>query len=85
VVAFFAMWILAERGDRWLLIALAGCQLLTALTCLTPDPFVGSSVAVRRALWLLISVILFVGAWEGRADRRYRLGEAHNAKDPEFR
>ncbi|MNN97095.1 hypothetical protein D3C81_2161920 [compost metagenome] len=64
------------RSTRWWLVLAAALQLLVVCTHLLP--FLSSQltawtgVTVRLALWALISLTIFGGAWEAMADRRFR-------------
>lgn len=71
---------LAERWDRWWLVFVAAIQLLICLTFIMPlmtDDFsVRTGIAIRLGLWGFISLLLFAGAWEASAARRFALGGA---------
>lgn len=72
---FIGLAWLAERWDRWWLIFAAAVELLLAMTFVMPlmtDEFsVRTGIAVRLGLWGIISLILFAGAWEAWAARRF--------------
>lgn len=73
---FIGLWRLSVRSTRWWLVLAAALQLLVVCTHLLP--FLSSQltawtgVTVRLALWGLISLTIFGGAWEAMADRRFR-------------
>lgn len=73
---FAGLWRLSVRSHRWWLVLAAALQLLVVCTHLLP--FLSSQltawtgVTVRLALWALISLTIFGGAWEAMADRRFR-------------
>ena len=79
---FIGLWRLSVRSTRWWLVLAAALQLLVVCTHLLP--FLSSQltawtgVTVRLALWALISLTIFGGAWEAMADRRFR--EAANGR-----
>lgn len=65
----------ALKIDRWWLIVAAGAQLLTCMTHIAAlhDSLIytWSAVTVRLGLWALVSIILFLGAWETWAHRAF--------------
>lgn len=71
------VWVLAEVRDRWWLTAAAGFQLIAVLTFVIPwimppgHYFVWTEVAIRHAVWLLLVLTFFAGAWESRAAQRF--------------
>ena len=88
VILFLGLWFLAERAERWWLTAAAGFQLISvgtfAIPWIIPDTFlVWTGVTIRLLAWGLISITLFVGAWESWAARRFAR-EANHA-NPDFR
>lgn len=76
MVLFIGLWRLSIRSTRWWLVLAAALQFLVVCTHLLP--FLSSQltawtgVTVRLALWTLISLTIFGGAWEAVADRRFR-------------
>jgi hypothetical protein len=74
---FLAMWLLAERHDRWWLVIFCSLQLLIIATHLLPvmsdAHFTMSGFVVRQVLWGLITLLLFAGAWECWAARKFAL------------
>lgn len=76
------LWILTELSDRWWLILATAFQLLLVLSALMPlvaGTFaINTGVAVRLALWIAISGVLFLGVWEASAARRF----AREARSP---
>ena len=69
-------WILAERYERWWLVMATGFQLIAVITFLVPwlmpgAYFMWTGVTIRLAVWVLLSVTFFVGAWESWAARRF--------------
>ena len=77
VGVLIVVWVLAEIRERWWLTAAAGFQLIAVLTFLIPwimPPgayFVWTEVTIRHAVWLLLVLTFFAGAWESRAARRF--------------
>lgn len=75
LLLFLGLWYLAERYDRWWLFLGAITQLATVATHASPifngDHWVDSGIAFRNVLYVLTSVIFFVGAWEAREARRF--------------
>lgn len=74
---------LAERWDRWWLVFAAALQLLLFMTFIMPlmtDEFsVRTGISVRLGLWGGISLLLFAGAWEAWAARRFaQEGDNHD-------
>src|SRR5690606_19670597 len=84
VLFFISLWLLAERGGRWWIVAIAGFQLTGTLG--HPAPFLAHQrlawayFTLMWAVWALISVTAFFGVWEVEADRRYALGGRHGSK-----
>ncbi|MBA3999165.1 hypothetical protein [Brevundimonas sp.] len=69
-------WTLAERYDRWWLVMAAGFQLIAVITFVIPwfQPgayFIWTGVTLRIGVWLLLSITLFIGAWEAWAAQRF--------------
>lgn len=76
VLMLIGFWILAERYDRWWLVMAAGFQLIAVITFVIPwfQPgayFVWTGVTLRIGVWLLLSITLFIGAWEAWAAQRF--------------
>jgi hypothetical protein len=73
---FVGLCRLSARSTRWWLVLAAALQLLIVCTHLLPflssDLTIWTGVAVRLALWTLISLTIFGGVWEAMADRRFR-------------
>lgn len=73
---FIGLWRLSARSTRWWLVIAAALQFLIVCTHLLP--FLSSQltawtgVTVRLTLWTLISLMIFGGAGEAMADRRFR-------------
>lgn len=86
VALFLALWLLAERAERWWLVFAASIQLLIVATHLIPlttdQSYTWSGVSLRLGLWSVLSLILFVGAWEAWAARKYAQEGAHS--DPDY-
>lgn len=85
-LALFAGFVwLAERWDRWWVVLAASVQLLLVLTFLMPlmtDEFsVRTGIALRLGLWAVISIILFIGAWEAWAAQRFAREGAENVQE----
>lgn len=76
------LWILAEVSNRWWLILATALQLLLVLSALMPlmatSFAVDTGVAVRLAIWIGISAVLFLSVWEAEAARRF----AREARSP---
>lgn len=74
---FVIVWWLAERADRWWLVLVASAQFVIvathAMPLLSQNAFVWSGIALRNGLYVLISLLFLVGAFEVWADRRIRL------------
>ena len=70
-----ALWVLANRSNRWWLIGASAVQLLIVVSALMPilsgGFLVHTGIAIRLGLWCLISLILFFGVWEACAARRF--------------
>jgi hypothetical protein len=73
---FIGLWRLCARATRWWLVVAAALQLLVVCTHLLPflssELTAWTGVTVRLALWTLISLVIFGGAWEAVADRRFK-------------
>lgn len=71
---FLALWALAERFDRWWLIFVAGFQLIIVVSHVIPMAndryFTVALIGIRMGVWVLISLTLFIGVWEGWASRK---------------
>lgn len=84
VLLFVSLWIAAERGGRWWIVAAAGFQLIGTLGHLAPllaqERLVWAHFTLMWAVWALISVTAFFGVWEVEADRRYALEGRHGAE-----
>lgn len=78
---FCVFWALAERGERWWIVALAGFQLIAVLAYAAPffawNEMKWALVTVNWGIWLLDSLCVFVGVWEASAARRF----AREARD----
>lgn len=89
VAVLIGIWILAEIRERWWLTAAAGFQLIAVLTFLIPwimPPglyFVWTEVTIRYAVWLLLVLTFFFGAWEAWAAKRFAR-EANSHANPEL-
>ena len=74
---FLVLWALAERGERWWLIFASAAQLLSVLShvwpWITPGIHTWSGVGLRRALWLTLTGILYLGVLEAWLSRRLAL------------
>lgn len=72
---FAGLAVLSEWWDRWWTIFAAVFQLILVLTFLMPvmtSEFSNhTGVVIRLCLWAVISLILFAGAWEAWAARRF--------------
>lgn len=72
---FAGLIVLSERWDRWWTVFAAAFQLILVLTFLMPvmtSEFSNhTGVVIRLCLWAIISFILFAGAWEAWAARRF--------------
>ncbi len=85
-IILIAFWVMALRAHRWWLLPATGFQNIAFITYLVPwivqgeagRYFVWTGVTIRMGVWLVISIILFAGAWEAWAARRFRLEEASN-------
>lgn len=75
VLLFFTLWALAERGERWWIVALAGFQFIAVVAYVAPffawERLQWALVTVNWGVWLLDSLCVFVGVWEASADRRF--------------
>lgn len=88
-VVLIAFWVMALRAERWWLIPATGFQNIAIITYLVPwivhgeagRYFVWTGVTIRTGVWLVISILLFAGAWEAWAARRYRLEEASHGHE----
>lgn len=79
---FFGLWALSERFDRWWLVLVAGFQLIIVVSHLVPlvndRLYTVALIGIRMGVWALISITLFIGAWEAwAADRLAREGCNH--------
>ena len=72
---FFVLWALAERGERWWIVALAGFQFIAVVAYVAPffawDRLHWAVVTVNWAVWALDSLCVFVGVWEASFARRF--------------
>ena len=72
---FFVLWALAERGERWWIVALAGFQFIAVVAYVAPffawDRLQWAVVTVNWAVWALDSLCVFVGVWEASFARRF--------------
>jgi hypothetical protein len=75
VLLFFTLWALAERGERWWIVALAGFQFIAVVAYVAPffawDRLKWAVVTVNWAVWALDSLCVFAGVWEASAARRF--------------
>ena len=75
VLLFFTLWALAERGERWWIVALAGFQFIAVIAHVAPllawDRLQWAVITVNWGVWLLDSLCVFVGVWEASAARRF--------------
>jgi hypothetical protein len=75
VMLFAVLWALAERGERWWIVALAGFQFIAVIAYVAPffawDRLKWAVVTVNWAIWALDSLCVFVGVWEASASRRF--------------
>ena len=75
VLLFFTLWALAERGERWWIVALTGFQLIAVIAHLAPffawERLQWAVITVNWGVWLLDSLCVFVGVWEASAARRF--------------
>lgn len=71
---------LATRVDRWWLIAAAGLQMAVALTHFaalgSSHVFTWTAVTVRMVTWVMILIVLCLGAYEAHIVRRFGLARA---------
>jgi hypothetical protein len=78
LVLFVIVWWLAERADRWWLVFVASAQFVIvathAMPLLSENAILWSGIALRNGLYVLISLLFLVGAFEAWADRRIRTG-----------
>jgi hypothetical protein len=81
VALFLTFWVLAERGERWWIVALAGFQFIAVIAYLAPffawDRLHWAVVTVNWAVWFLDSLCVFFGVWEASFARRF----AREARD----
>lgn len=79
-------WTLANRANRWWLIAASAVQLLIVISALMPilsgGFLIHTGIAIRLGLWSLVSLILFFGVWEACAARRFVRENVSNAQRP---
>lgn len=72
---FFVLWALAERGERWWIVALTGFQFIAVIAYVAPffawDRLKWAVVTVNWAVWTLDSLCVFVGVWEASFARRF--------------
>lgn len=77
LLLFLGLWRASEQSDRWWIFLAGAIQLLIVCTHLMPlmsaDYLKWTLATVRLGLWSVISILMFGGAWEARADRRFRL------------
>jgi len=75
VALFLTFWALAERGERWWIVALAGFQFIAVIAYLAPffawERLQWAVVTVNWAVWLLDSLCVFFGVWEASYARRF--------------
>ena len=75
VVLFFTLWALAERGERWWIVALAGFQFIAVIAYVAPffawERLHWAVVTVNWAVWTLDSLCVFVGVCEASFARRF--------------
>lgn len=75
VALFFTLWALAERGERWWIVALAGFQFIAVVAYLAPffawERLQWAVVTVNWAVWTLDSLCVFVEVWEASFARRF--------------
>jgi hypothetical protein len=80
VTAALGLGFLSTRVDRWWLIAVTGLQITVALThfaALGPSfVFTWTAVTVRMVTWVMILIVLCLGACEAHVVRRYGLARA---------
>lgn len=84
-ITLVVLWAIAFRGDRWWLILATIIQTVTTATHLIPlfdhGLLVWSGVLLRNVLYILLSGVFFMGAWEAWADQRFRQ-EANHGTEP---
>ena len=75
VALFVTFWALAERGERWWIVALAGFQFIAVVAYVAPffawERLHWAVVTVNWAVWVLDSLCVFVGVWEASFARRF--------------
>ncbi|MFE9082780.1 hypothetical protein ACQKKG_11610 [Brevundimonas sp. NPDC003935] len=75
VLLFFTLWALAERGERWWIVALAGFQFIAVVAYLAPffawKRLEWAVISVNWAVWALDSLCVFFGVWEASYARRF--------------
>ena len=75
VALFFTLWALAERGERWWIVALTGFQFIAVVAYVAPffawERLHWAVVTVNWAVWTLDSLCVFVGVWEASFARRF--------------
>jgi hypothetical protein len=80
ITAALLLTFLSTRADRWWLICVAGLQIAVALThvaALGPtEVFVWTAVTVRMVTWVMILIVLCLGAYEAHIVRRFGLARA---------
>jgi hypothetical protein len=80
IVAALLLTFLSTRVDRWWLIGAAGLQIAVALThiaALGPSRvFIWTAVTVRMVTWVMILIVLCLGAYEAHVVRRFGLARA---------
>lgn len=87
VALFFTFWALAERGERWWIVALAGFQFIAVIAYLAPffawERLQWAVVTVNWGVWVLDSLCVFVGVWEASFARRFAREQRDGARmDP---
>lgn len=75
VLLFLTLWALAERGERWWIVALAGFQFIAVIAYVAPffawERLKWAVISVNWAVWMLDSLCVFLGVWEASAARRF--------------
>ncbi len=84
VLLFFTLWALAERGERWWIVALAGFQFIAVVAYLAPffawKRLEWAVISVNWAVWALDSLCVFFGVWEASYARRFAQERADGAR-----
>jgi hypothetical protein len=84
VLLFFTLWALAERGERWWIVALAGFQFIAVVAYLAPffawKRLEWAVISVNWAVWALDSLCVFFGVWEASYARRFARERADGAR-----